>query len=384
MTIAEFGTYVQNLIERKDLSRTESYRLFRELMLNSQPDLQQGAFLAALAAKGETVDEIVGAWQAIDELDTVHVEGLPEKVLDNSGTGMDGFKTFNVSSAAALVAAAHGIPMARHGARAITSRCGTVDIMEAMGINVECPPELVARSIATSGIGLFNGMSSGVHPGGLGRILSQIRFGTTFNIAASLANPARPRRAMRGIYSRSLLEPVSEVMKQIGFQRALVVHGTVDNRGAGIDELSVCGPSSVCHLDAENKQSFDIVPEEVGLPRYPAAEIGATASLEQEALRFFAVVSGSGMFKGCEDFTALNAGAILWMEGVSPSLSAGVADARHTLASGGALDKLRSWCVTQGHDDGSGVRRLSLLEKQVQGRTGGRQSIFCLSKRIPQ
>jgi len=368
MTIAEFGACVQRLIERKDLTRAESYRLFRELMLDSQPDLQQGAFLAALAAKGETVAEIVGAWQAIDELDTVHVDGLPESVLDNSGTGMDGFKTFNVSSAAALVAAAHGIPVARHGARAITSRCGTVDIMEAMGINVECPPELVARSISTAGIGLFNGMSPRVHPGGLGRILSQIRFGTTFNIAASLANPARPRRALRGIYSRALLEPVSEIMRQIGFQRALVVHGSVDERGAGIDELSVCGSSSVRHLDGENMQSFDIIPEEVGLPRYPAAEIAAAASLEQEALRFFSVVSGSGRFRACEDFTALNAGAILWMEGVSPSLAAGVADARHALASGAALDKLRSWCVSQGHDDGSGVERLAALEKQATAR----------------
>lgn len=368
MAIEAFGAYVQQLIERKNLSRSESYLLFRELLLNSQPDLQQGAFLAALTAKGETVDEIVGAWQAIDELDTVHVDGLPETILDNSGTGMDGFKTFNVSSAAALVAAAHGIPVARHGARAITSRCGTVDIMEAMGINIECPPALVAHSINTAGIGLFNGMSSQVHPGGLGRILSQIRFGTTFNIAASLANPARPRRAMRGIYSRELLEPVSRIMKQIGFQRALVVHGCVDADGTGIDELSVCGTSSICQIDTEKDHCFDIVPEEAGIARYSAAEIAASASLEQEAMRFLSVVSGSGKFRGCEDFVALNAGAILWMEGISPSLAAGVSDAHHTLATGAALDKLRSWCGSQCHDDGSGLKRLSLLEKRVLGR----------------
>jgi anthranilate phosphoribosyltransferase len=374
MTIAEFGAYVQQVIERKDLSRSVSYRLFRELLLNSQPDLQQGAFLAALKAKGETVDEIIGAWQAIDELDTVHVDGLPEAILDNSGTGMDSFKTFNVSSAAALVAAAHGIPVARHGARAITSRCGTVDIMEAMGINVECPGTVVAHSIKTAGIGLFNGMSPQVHPGGLGRILSQIRFGTIFNIAASLANPARPRRAMRGIYSKLLLEPVSRIMKEIGFQRALVVHGCVDADGTGIDELSVCGTSSICHIDAEMMHRLEIGPEDVGIPRYPAAEIAASKSLEQEALRFLSVVSGSGKFRGCEDFVALNAGAILWMERVSPSLSAGVSDARHALAAGAALDKLRSWCGSQCHDDGSGLKRLSLLEKKVLGHAHRRKS----------
>lgn len=365
MTWEEFGAYVQQVIERKDLSRRESYRLFRELLTDSQPDLQQGAFLAALKAKGETVAEIVGAWQAIDEFDTVHVDGLPAAVLDNSGTGMDSFKTFNVSSAAALVAAAHGIPVARHGARAITSRCGTVDIMEAMGINVECPPAVVAQSIKDTGIGLFNGMSPHVHPGGLGRILSQIRFGTVFNIAASLANPARPRRALRGVYSRNLLEPVSRIMKEIGFQRAFVVHGCVDDRGTGIDELSVCGTSSICRMEGEITHCFDIVPEEVGIPASAAAEIAAAASLEQEALRFLSVVSGTGHYRGCEDFVALNAGAILWMEGVAPSLAAGAADARHALASGAALDKLRAWCRSQCHDDGSGLKRLALLERKV-------------------
>lgn len=373
MPLEEFGAYVQQVIERRDLSRGESYRLFRELLLNSQPDLQQGAFLAALKAKGETVDEIVGAWQAIDELDTVHVDGLPETVLDNSGTGMDSFKTFNVSSAAALVAAAHGLPMARHGSRAITSRCGAVDIMEAMGINVECPPAVVARSIRTAGIGLFNGMSSHVHPGGLGRILSQIRFGTIFNIAASLANPARPRRAMRGIYSRALLEPVSRVMQEIGLHRALVVHGSVDDHGTGIDELSVCGASSIRYMDGDSRQCFDIVPEDVDIPRRPAAEIAASPYLEQEALRFLSVVSGAGTFRGCEDFVALNAGAILWMEGVSPSLSAGVSDARHALATGAAMDTLRSWCRSQCHDDGSGPKRLSLLEEKVTGHAWKRK-----------
>jgi anthranilate phosphoribosyltransferase len=365
MTHEEFGAYIQKLIERKNLSRTESYLLFRELMINSQPDLQQGAFLAALTAKGETVEEIVGAWHAIDEFDTVHVDGLPDTILDNSGTGMDSFKTFNVSSAAALVVAAHGIPVARHGARAITSRCGTVDIMEAMGINVECSAELVAHSVNTAGIGLFNGMSPQIHPGSLGRILSQIRFGTTFNISASFANPARPKRAMRGVYSRSLLEPVCQVMKQIGFQRALVVHGSVDADGCGIDELSTCGSSSIIFITADGEERFDIVPEEVGITRGAGASIAATGSLELEAQRFVSVVSGSGEYRECEDFVALNAGAILWMEGVSSSIAAGVSDARHALHEGAALERLKMWKNAQCYENGSGFSRLWEREKSV-------------------
>lgn len=363
MSREEFGAYIQKLIERKNLSRTESYLLFRELMINSQPDLQQGAFLAALTAKGETVDEIVGAWHAIDEFDTVHVDGLPDTILDNSGTGMDSFKTFNVSSAAALVVAAHGIPVARHGARAITSRCGTVDIMEAMGINVECSAELVAHSINTTGIGLFNGMSPQIHPGSLGRILSQIRFGTTFNIAASLANPARPKRAMRGVYSSSLLEPVAQVMRQIGFQRALIVHGSVDVDGSGMDELSTCGSSSAIFINGGTEERFEIVPEDVAITRGSASSIAATGSLEQEAQRFISVVAGSGAYRECEDLVALNAGAILWMEGVSSSIAAGVRDARHALSERAALERLHLWSTAQCNEDGCGLSRLKELEK---------------------
>ena len=347
MTREEFGMYIQKLIERKNLTCRESYLLFRELMTNSQPDLQQGALLAALTAKGETVDEIVGAWQAIDEFDTVHVDGLPDTMIDNSGTGMDSFKTFNVSSAAALVVAAHDIPVARHGARAITSRCGTVDIMEAMGINVECPPGLVAHSINTAGIGLFNGMSPQIHPGSLGRILSQIRFGTTFNIAASLANPARPKHAMRGVYSSALLEPVLQVMRRLGYRRAIVVHGKIANSEEGIDELSVCGTSSVYHFDSEQESRFEIEPEDVGVSRCDASCIAATGSLERETERFLSVVSGSGAYSECEDFVALNAGAVLWMCGVSSTISAGVADARYALKQGAALERLRLWSQVQ-------------------------------------
>ncbi|MDD2856213.1 MAG: anthranilate phosphoribosyltransferase [Desulfuromonadaceae bacterium] len=347
MTIAEFGSYVQKLIERKNLTSRESYLLFRELMTNSQPDLQQGAFLAALTAKGETVDEIVGAWQAIDEFDTVHVEGVPDTVLDNSGTGMDSFKTFNVSSAAALVIAAHGIPVARHGARAITSRCGTVDIMEAMGVNVECSPEQVVNSINNVGIGLFNGMSPQIHPGALGRILSQIRFGTTFNIAASLANPARPKRAIRGVYSRSLLEPVTQVMKQIGFHHGLVVHGSTDDYNVGMDELSVCGTSSIHFFDGDKVDRFEIVPEDVGLATHAASTIAALNSLEQESERFLSTVTGSRKYPECEDFVALNAGAVLWMEGITTTLTVGVAEARYSLLQGAALEKLQLWRTIQ-------------------------------------
>ncbi len=366
MTPEQFGYYIQLLIEQKNLTRDQTYLLFRELMLDTQSQLQQGALLAALVAKGETIEEMAGAWQAIDEFDTVHPEGMPEDLFENSGTGMDGFKTFNVSSAAAIVAAANGLPMARHGARAITSRCGTVDIMEAMGVDVECPAETVAHSIRTVGIGLFNGMSPKVHPGGLGRILSQIRFGSTLNIAASLANPARPRHALRGVYAERLVASTASVMSQIGYKSGMVVHGTDAKTGLGMDELSVCGTSTVCCFSGDVREEFSIVPEDMGIVRRRGEEVAACENLEQEATRFMQVVSGNGRFPACEDFVSLNAGAMLWTAGCSPDLSKGVLAAREILGSGRALAKLRQWVDCQNENGSAGVARF----EELAGRHG--------------
>ena len=361
MTPEQFGAYIQLLIERRNLTRDQAYALFRELMLDSQNPLQQGAFLAALVAKGETVEEIAGAWQAIDQFDTVHPEGLPDDLFENSGTGMDGFKTFNVSSAAAIVAAANGLPMARHGARAITSRCGTVDIMEAMGVDVNCPAEKVAHSIRTAGIGLFNGMSPAIHPGSLGRILSQIRFGSTLNIAASLANPARPRNALRGVYSERLVASTAAVMSQIGYKSGMVVHGTDSSTGLGMDEISVSGPSVICRFSADKNERFTFAPEDVGMLCRNGEEVVPCDNRQHEIERFIQVVSGNGRYEACEDFTSLNAGAMLWTAGKVDDLRQGVDIARETLGSGKALEKLRHWVECQNESVGVGVARFEAL-----------------------
>jgi anthranilate phosphoribosyltransferase len=213
-----FGGKVDLLIRRVSLSRSEAKELFIQILQNVQPDLQQGAFLAAITAKGATPEEIAGIWEAIYEIDTVKVR--PEvngPLVENCGTGMDAIKTFNISTAASIVAAADGINMAKHGARAITSRCGAVDILETLGVDVDCGAELVKRSIERAGIGIFNGMSGKVHPQALGRILSQIRFGTVLNIAGSLANPALPSCGVRGVYSREMILPTARVMHEIGY-----------------------------------------------------------------------------------------------------------------------------------------------------------------------
>ena len=361
-SIKRFGRYIQKLINREDLNRTESYTLFCQILNDEQPDLQQGAFLAALAAKGETPEEIVGAWQAIFERDTVRTEddlGVP--LVENSGTGMDALKTFNVSSAAAVVAAAGGVRMARHGARALTSSCGTVDLLEALGLDVECDVATVARSIRTTGIGLFNGMSPATHPRSLARILSQIRFGSTLNIAASLASPCRPTHGLRGVYSEDLIAPAATVMKAIGYRRALVVHGLDADGRRGMDELSNLGVSRVREIHTDGSETtFTLEPEDVGLPRRAYAEIAASGDRSREAVRFLQTVGGVEK-GGCEEITCLNAGALFYLVDQTPRLAEGVRRARALIREGQALRKMVHWAATQADPAGEGLRRLQAV-----------------------
>ncbi len=334
-----FGKTIQQLINGRNLTADQSYEMFRQVLMNEQPDLHQGAFLAALVAKGETAEEIAGAWRAIDEIDTVHVQGsIQPTPVENSGTGMDPLKTFNVSSAAAVVAAAGGVCMARHGARALTSVCGTVE-----------------KSIRTAGIGLFNGMSPQVHPQALGRILSQIRFGSTLNIAASLAHPCRPTHAVRGVYAPEMVPVVSDVMRQIGYRNFMVVHGFDSQGNAAVDELSIVGATRIQEFrEGGCEDSYDIAPEDIGIQRVDYTDIAPLGHLRDEALRFVRVVAGKGP-EACMDFTALNAGAIFYLVRAVNDLKAGVAKAYEIIHSGSALEKLGDWVLAQNRSQGVAV-----------------------------
>lgn len=345
--LKNFGGVIDRLINGKDLAEEETYGAFKQILQNAQPDLHQGAFLAALAAKGETLDEMIGAWRAIVDFDTVQTGPLPKPLFENSGTGMDGAKTFNVSSAAAIVAAACGVTMARHGSRAITSACGAVDVLEAVGIDVACDAAKVEESIRKAGIGLFNGASPKIHPGGLGRILSRIRFGSTLNIAASSAHPAQPTQGLRGVYSESVMEKVARMMRRIGYERGMVVYGKNGSSDAGMDELSPAGETVVIEFSGDTLTHYTVRPEDVGLKRCALEDIRAIGRAEGEARRFLEVLSGSS-HESCIDFTCLNAGAILYVAGKVSDLKAGVEMSRHAIVTGAAMNKFREWRAAQG------------------------------------
>jgi anthranilate phosphoribosyltransferase len=259
---------------------------------------------------------------------------------------MDRLKTFNVSSAAAIVAAACGVPIARHGARALTSKCGTVDILESLGIDVECEVSVVEQSIRETGIGLFNGMSPHIHPGALGRILSQIRFGSTLNIAASLANPARPRIGLRGVYSDSVVPGVVEVMRKIGYKKGMVVYGTDSASGLGMDEISPCGATLIHEFSEDGVKKYSFMPEHAGINTCKFEEIAFSGTVGEESKKFLSVLSGNG-HEGCVSFVCLNAGAILYVAGRCSSLKEGAQMSRDAISGGMAINKLRHWVSVQ-------------------------------------
>jgi anthranilate phosphoribosyltransferase len=190
-------------------------------------------------------------------------------------------------------------------------------------------------------------MSAKVHPGGLGRILSQIRFGSTLNIAASLANPIKPTHGLRGVYSEALVDPVSDIMAAIGYVRGMVVYGRADDHPGGMDELSICGESVIREFSGtDSRNSYTLRPEDVGLGPIPFAEIATTGNLNSESERFLAVLSGKG-HKGCVDFTCLNAGAALYIGEQAKDITEGVRMAYDAITSGAAIDKLRRWISVQ-------------------------------------
>jgi anthranilate phosphoribosyltransferase len=358
----QFGALIMRLIRKDHLSRSESRDAFSTILEDGTTEMQQGAFLSALAAKGETEDEVAGAWEAIYELDTRQVSlNVQMPLLENSGTGMDTFKTFNISTAASVIAAAGGITMARHGARAITSVCGTVDLAEALGVDVECPADIVAQSIETAGIGLFNGMSPKIHPRALGRILSKLSFGSTLNIAASLANPALPKLGVRGVYAKEMVRPVAKVMKAIGYQRAVVLYGSIDGSDKGMDEASVCGTTYCAELANDGDiREFSFRPEQIGLNRYDPVGLLPVGDIDREAKRFVSLIRGrsNGARKAA---TLLNAGLIFYVAGKADRIRDGVEKASSALTCGAAYQTLEKWVAVQNKAPEVGMRRLAEL-----------------------
>ena len=360
---------VDRLISGRELSRQEARQAGLIILNNQVEEMQQGAFLAAVTAKGPSPGEMAGLWDAVMEADTVSFPRQEhQRVIENCGTGIDGLKTFNISTAAAITASACGARLARHGSRGVTSTCGTVDVCEALGVDVECGPDLVARSVEHAGIGLFNGMSPKVHPQGLFRILSKTGFGSILNISASLANPMQPDLGVRGVYAREMVLPVARTMRFIGYRHAIVMHGESGNGEGGMDEFSPLGRTWVAELmPGGGVLEYRVQASDFGIVPQDAGQLAGEGSPDEEAFKILGVLSGRD--QGVRMHTVgLNAAPVLCVAGLARDLEQGYRKSLEAIRSGAALEKLKAWVDHQNREPQRGGGKLARLFQELEAR----------------
>ena len=263
----------------ESLAVAEARDAFEIMMSGDATPAQVGGFLMGLRVRGETVDELVGGAQVLRErMVTVRA---PANAIDTCGTGGDASGTFNVSTAAAIVVAACGVPVAKHGNRALSSRAGSADVLTALGVNIDADLPLVERAMRGVGIGF---MMAPRHHGAMRHVAgARVELGTRtiFNLLGPLANPAGAKRQLMGVFAREWIEPLAHVLGQLGAERAWVVHGA-----DGLDELSTTGPSHVAELRDGTVRTFEVSPEQAGLARARRDDLrGGDATTNADALR---------------------------------------------------------------------------------------------------
>jgi anthranilate phosphoribosyltransferase len=319
------------LLEGRDLSREQAREVMDEIMRGEATQAQIGGFLVALRLKGETAEEIAGCAEAMRD-HVLPVRPERDDLVDTAGTGGDGASTINISTAAAIVAAAAGAGVAKHGNRAVSSASGSADVLEALGFQLEQTPERIAQSIDDLGFGFM--FAPAHHPAmrHAAPVRRELAARTVFNVLGPLTNPAGARAQVIGVYSPSLVRTLAEVLAQLGARRAFVVHGA-----HGIDELSPTGPNDVCEVvDGEVRERV-IDPIDLGIPRCDPAELrGGSPAENADAIReVFAGADG-----GRRDAILLNAAGAIAASGHAEDLRAGLEQARLAVDSGAAAERL--------------------------------------------
>jgi anthranilate phosphoribosyltransferase len=325
-------TYIAKLVQGEHLTRQEAHDAMSAIMAGQATDAQIGGFLVALRMKGETVPEITGCALAMREAATkIEVGDLP--VVDTCGTGGTGKGTFNVSTAAALVAAGAGVPVAKHGNRAASGRWGSADVLEALGVNIGAPPAVVERCIRQAGIGflfapaLHSAMKHAIGP------RRQLAVRTVFNLLGPLTNPAGAVRQVLGVFSADLVGTLAGVLRDLGAVRAMVVHSR-----DGMDEISMCDETLAAEVTPEGVRSSRLAPEQFGLERVPRQAL-LVGSLQESAAAVRAVLSGETGPR--RDMVLLNAAAAIYVGGKADDLAAGLEMAAVSVDSGRAGSALQ-------------------------------------------
>jgi anthranilate phosphoribosyltransferase len=321
-----------HLLDGRSLDRAQACAVMGEIMRGEATPAQIGGFLVALRAKGETPDEIAGCAEAMRG-QVLPVRPRRDDLVDTAGTGGDGARTINISTAAALVAAAAGAAVAKHGNRAVSSACGSADVLEALGFELVQEPDRIARSIDELGFGFL--FAPAHHPGfrHAAPVRKELATRTVFNVLGPLTNPAGARAQVVGVYSPQLVRTIAEVLTRLGARRAFVVHGA-----GGIDELSPVGSNLVCEVvdGAVNERELD--PEaELGIPRCSVDELrGGTPEENAGAIR--EVLAGAN--GGRRSAILLNAAGAIAAAGHAADLREGLERAREAIDSGAAAERL--------------------------------------------
>jgi anthranilate phosphoribosyltransferase len=319
------------LLEGRHLSRAQARDVMDEIMRGEATQAQIGGFLVALRLKGESADEIAGCAEAMRD-HVLPVRPQRDDLVDTAGTGGDGASTINISTAAAIVAAAAGAGVAKHGNRAVSSASGSADVLEALGFQLEQPPERIAQSIDELGFGFM--FAPAHHPAmrHAAPVRRELAARTVFNVLGPLTNPAGARAQVIGVYSPSLVRTLAEVLAQLGARRAFVVHGA-----HGIDELSPAGPNDVCEVVDGQVRERVIDPIDLGIPRCDPAELrGGSPAENAYAIReVFAGADG-----GRRDAILLNAAGAIAASGHAEDLRDGLELARLAIDSGDAAVRL--------------------------------------------
>lgn len=364
--LRRFGQAILELIQGRHLTRPESKEYYRQILLSEQPELQQGAFLIAHLAKPPTTEEIAGAWEAQMDYDVEAINPqLPEPSADIVGTGSDALKTVNVSTGAAIIAAAAGAYVAKKGSRAATGVSGASDMFETFGVDLEAPLTLAEQCLKAHRLCYIPGER--FVKAGWGRLIKVMRFTTVFNLACPLLMPCLPtRHLVIGTYHAPLARQVVEIGREIGLEGMLAVYGQSQTHPAeqGIDEISVCGPTQIVELRRGQIAEYTLSPADFGVPIYPYEAIATRATIRDNALALLEVLAGKAEGP-VADILCVNAASVLYVLEKVSSWPAGVDQARQAVAQGQALETLRHLVAVQQRQPEVGLAKLAGLLKQL-------------------
>jgi anthranilate phosphoribosyltransferase len=322
---------IRDVVEGRDLSRDTTFEVFSALMDGQLSDIQKAAFLTAMRMKGETAEEITGAAEAMRRRVTpLDLNGM--RLVDTCGTGGDGRGTFNISTTAALVAAAAGATVAKHGNRAVSSACGSADVLSALGVRIDLDARQMSAVLRSTGISFL--FAPKLHPamGSVAGVRRELGIRTIFNVLGPLTNPAFAKRQVLGVYSAHLVELMARALMALGSEHALVVHSH-----DGMDEISVSAPTIACELRDGALRTFEIHPEEIGVGLHSIEELRGGGAEENASITRRILEGESGARR---DVVVANAGAALFVAGDAPSIADGVRIAQQAIDSGAAMKKL--------------------------------------------